>query len=463
MINRFLSNLSFSPNLIEGIDFYSKRLNRESSVRRMGLVFIVLAMFVQMFAAISPPEKSLAASPDNDVIVGGVSSLGSLQGKCYDSKHANARALYARFGLACSDLDIPSAKAAGVDHINVNFNFQQQGSQGTRTVGRTNYHQTGTNYLGVFGGTGYFSRPANVWQGSSDAYFFGKHKDPYGAYWYVWIIKDCGNIAYRPAPAPAAPAPAPAPTPAPAPVPTPAPAPVPVPVPVPVPTPPPPVPTPVVPVAAPPVPVPVPVPPATCKDSNSCKLPELEKEGRNLTQNLSPKLTTTTKAQAGDVIEYSLTTKNKNDVDIISYDITDSIGDILDYADIDQAFLASSSGSFSANEKTVSWNDQDIPANGQLKKVFRVKMKSPLPTTNQPNATAPDFDCIMENSYGSPVVIPVDCSIVKTVEQLPNTGPGETIGGAFAVTFISSYFFARSRLLSKELKLVKKSYKSSGA
>ncbi|MBW3569095.1 hypothetical protein KY385_03110 [Candidatus Parcubacteria bacterium] len=444
MINKLIANLAFSPNLIEGIDFYTKRLNQESSIRKLGLIFIVLAMLVQMFAAAVPPEKSLAQSPDNDVIVGGVSSMGQLQSKCYS--HSNVRALFARFGLACGEIETNKVLSGGVDHININFNFQYQGSQGTRTVGRTNYNHAGTNNLGSFNGTTYFSRPANVWNGGTPAYFLGKHKGTDNNYYYVWIIKDCGNIAYRPAPSP------PSPSPAPAPKPTPAAAPVPAPVPIPA----------VAPVVTAAAPVPVPAEPVTCKDTSSCKPPELDKEARNITQNLSSRLTSSTKARAGDVIEYTLTTANKNEVELVKYDIEDNIGDILDYADIDKSFLSEQGGSFSADKKTVAWTDQTIAANSSSKKVFRVKMKNPLPATNQPNATAPDFDCRMENSYGAPTVIQVDCAVVKAVETLPNTGPGETIGATFAVTFISSYFFARSRLLAKELKFIKKDHKFAG-
>ena len=229
--------------------------------------------------------------------------------------------------------------------------------------------------------------------------------------------------------------------------------------PVPVPVPPP---VPIPPAVIVPPPIPPKVVPTTCKDTNSCAPPELEKEAKNITQNLSPKLTSSTEAKAGDVIEYILTTTNKNDVEILDYDIEDAIGDVLDYAELDKSFLAEQSGSFSADKKTVLWANQTIAANGSMQKVFRVKMKNPLPTTNQPNATAPDFDCKMDNSYGNPVVINVDCAVVKVVETLPNTGPGETIGAAFAVTSLSSYFFARSRLLAKELKLIKKDYRSSG-
>ena len=50
----------------------------------------------------------------------------------------------------------------------------------------------------------------------------------------------------------------------------------------------------------------------------------------------------------------------------------------------------------------------------------------------------------------------VECPVMKTVEELPNTGPGTTVAIAFTVTTISGYFLARNNLLAKELKIVKK-------
>lgn len=265
MINKLLANLPFNPSMLEDVSFYAKRLRRESFLRKIGLAFIILSLVVQIFAAAVPPEKSLAQSSNNDVVIGGVANIGRMN------------------------------------------------------------------------------------------------------------------------------------------------------------------------------------------------------KVQNITQNLSSEQTPSAKARASDVIEYSLTTTNKNDDVIINYDIEDGVGDILDYAAIDQAFLSQHGGMLSTDKKTIVWANQTIPAKGELRKVFRVVMKNPLPTTNQPNKTAPDFDCKIENAYGSSTSIPVDCAVLKSIEQLPNTGPGTSVGIAFAITVVSTYFFARSHLLAKELMLVKKEYTSGGA
>ena len=67
MFKKLLSNLPFNPSLIGQVSFYAKRMHQETAIRRVGLIFVLLAFFVQFFAVISPPEPSLAAS-GNDII-----------------------------------------------------------------------------------------------------------------------------------------------------------------------------------------------------------------------------------------------------------------------------------------------------------------------------------------------------------------------------------------------------------
>ena len=68
--------------------------------------------------------------------------------------------------------------------------------------------------------------------------------------------------------------------------------------------------------------------------------------------------------------------------------------------------------------------------------------------------------------YGSSVNIKLPPSIIKTtelgVQSLPETGPGTTLTAGFAVTTFAAYLFARSRLLAKELDIVKKDFTSTG-
>lgn len=589
MLNKFLSNLPYNPSLLNDFSFYKARLQRENSIRTIGIIMLILSFIVQVFAAAVPAEKSLAYAGNNVIPSAPVYTLGDLTNKYND--RADVKALFNRFGLDSSDMSASKAQ-------NTNFNYQQQGSQGTRTVGRVNFASTRDHNLGSFAGTNFYSRSAAEWSGSSDAYYFGRNKGTDNNWWYVWVIKDCGNIAYRQAPPPENGIekiePEPSPQPASQPF------------------------TQTNPAIAPQVlctglyadqpigtrshttrltanyaanqanlvngitfdfgdgvvyrhggviidhtftndtratkvftvkvtinsplgdqtspvcqtnvtvmPENCPNNPNLAPDDPACKLCEynssipsndekcrpvceydasildndpeckqkceldsslapndpkcvcltqnqpedssincldlvVSKSAKNITQNLTDQQTTKKKANANDVIEYTLTTKNNGILDMNDYRTEDYIGDILDYSSIDTEFLATQNGKYDPNSKKVIWEGQTVPANGKLVNVFRVKLKPKLPLTNQPNTTAPDFDCKMQNGYGNEIVIPVNCGIAKKVEQLPNTGPGTTIGASFAITSIGGYFFARSKLLAKELKIIRKMYTSSG-
>jgi len=72
----------------------------------------------------------------------------------------------------------------------------------------------------------------------------------------------------------------------------------------------------------------------------------------------------------------------------------------------------------------------------------------------------------MTNVYGNTVNIKLPATVSKTAEvvgtSLPNTGPGASLIIGFSMVTIVGYFFARSRLLSKELSIIKADYTASG-
>ncbi len=191
-----------------------------------------------------------------------------------------------------------------------------------------------------------------------------------------------------------------------------------------------------------------------------------EKTARNLTQNLDENATPDTKAKAGDTIEYSLVTNNSYSYDRANVNVSDYVGDILEYAELDQAFLSSQGGSYDPETKTLSWNGQTIGANSELANQFRVKLKDPLPSTNQPGAMTTSYDCMMSNKFGNQLDIQVDCPLPKSAEyiteRLPNTGPGTSLAIGFVGTTVAAYFFARSRLLGQELELVRTDFANTG-
>ena len=57
--------------------------------------------------------------------------------------------------------------------------------------------------------------------------------------------------------------------------------------------------------------------------------------------------------------------------------------------------------------------------------------------------------------------IPVECPVTKqvveqTVQQLPHTGPTENMIFAGLLLAVASYFYARTRLMRKEVRLIRR-------
>jgi hypothetical protein len=157
-----------------------------------------------------------------------------------------------------------------------------------------------------------------------------------------------------------------------------------------------------------------------------------------------------------DVLEYNLTTYNGRPSDINNYEIKDYVGDVLDYADIDRGFLAGQGGTFNDKTKELVWTAQVLKPGQDNVKKFRIKLKDPLPSTNQPTKTSTAFDCKISNEYGNEISMKVQCPMVKSIETLPNTGPSSAILAAFGLVSFSGYFLARNGLISKEISIVKR-------
>jgi len=72
----------------------------------------------------------------------------------------------------------------------------------------------------------------------------------------------------------------------------------------------------------------------------------------------------------------------------------------------------------------------------------------------------------MTNVYGDTIIINLPPTIPKTVETigttLPNTGPGSSLIAVVSITVLAAFFFARSRLLAKEMDLVRSEYAATG-
>lgn len=182
----------------------------------------------------------------------------------------------------------------------------------------------------------------------------------------------------------------------------------------------------------------------------------------NKTQDKVGKSALETKLHAGDVLEYTLVTTNIQNYDRTGITISDYIGDVLEYAILDEAFLKGQGGVFDSKTKKITWSNLTIPANKELVRTFRVTIKSPIPTTNSPSGVTTGFDCKISNEYGNEITINIDCPLVKGIETLPKTGPGASVLMLTFITTLVGYFFARSRLLVKELSIVRTDYAMTG-
>ncbi|MEO7905141.1 MAG: hypothetical protein ABIR91_05115 [Candidatus Saccharimonadales bacterium] len=99
---KIVSNLAFSPALVGQLGFYAKRLRKEETTRRIGLIFTALALVVQSFAVFTPPDAANAAS-SRDFIYGGVSSLDQFV-RAYDKNQGNLKDIFTYAGVTRSEI-----------------------------------------------------------------------------------------------------------------------------------------------------------------------------------------------------------------------------------------------------------------------------------------------------------------------------------------------------------------------
>ncbi|MDB5186092.1 MAG: hypothetical protein JWL85_615 [Candidatus Saccharibacteria bacterium] len=424
MFKKLISNLPFNPSLIGQVSFYSKRLHSETSVRRSGLIIVVLAMFLHIFAIISPPEATLAES-SNDIIRGGFSSREEAVRECRDKRKDFADIL-AYYRVTCDIL----AGAQTVTSRSTSHN-RQLDSLGRSPKG-PKIERTGKvtdEYKVVIDGKTFYM--GNQWSfdgGAYSDYKVLKMTNLDGK--VIMVMYRCGNIVtigkYTP--------------------------------------------------PAPPKPV---KPTDVCKnvpgtqtkpeqcrpceaaesntDTASCM--ELKKAARNSTKNINDANGTT--ANGGDTIVYTLSTKNTGKVKADKYVIEEDLNDVLDYADVVDLH-----GGTQDKNNIVRWPATTINPGATIQKQITVKIKNPIPQTPVSLSDPTRYDLVMTNVYGTAVNIKLPQTPGKTSEvlasTLPQTGPGSSTIVVFSITVIASYFFARTRLMAKEVDVIRNDFSVSG-
>jgi hypothetical protein len=189
---------------------------------------------------------------------------------------------------------------------------------------------------------------------------------------------------------------------------------------------------------------------------DSCKAQLFsEKSAKNLTQDGVSASTTT--AQASDRIQFTLSLTNKGTAPS-TVTFSENLRDVLEYATIQD----NGGGTLNSDSKVLSWGDVKLNPGQKTERTFVVKVMDTIPTTSRGISEPASFDCLMTNTFGNTVTVKVDCATPKvleaSVEQLPSTGPGENMLFAGILASVVVFFYARSRQMSTEVRLIRKEF-----
>lgn len=461
MFKKIVSNLTFSPALIGQLGFYAKRLKNEDTTRRLALIFTVLALLVQSLAVFNPSESANAAS-SNDMVYGGIGQSLDNFLKPYDANTLKIKDAMDYTGITREE--IVAAKytswQAGtklswgfVPH----FSYEQGERQHIILDQDGNYSTT------------IYSRPLSLWKGPNNtAYGWVGQSKTMG--WFA-IMQVCGNLVTEKIPSkPPVNEPEPViektpestPEPTPEPEKKPNPSPVTTPDSTPAPT------TPIVTETGITTPKcsynknllendpdckPCPGNESIWINDKICQ-PNIVKSKKaiNITQNFIDSSSTITKA--GEQIRYAITLENTG-LNTATQTIEDNLSDILEYSSI----IDSGGGLLDKDTGIIKWPEVSIESQKSQTRTYTVRLFDEIPALAQGKSDPTSYDCIMTNTFGNSINTKVECPIIKTVEtiatELPTTGPGENILFACIVLFIAAYFFARTRQLEKEIRIIR--------
>lgn len=159
-------------------------------------------------------------------------------------------------------------------------------------------------------------------------------------------------------------------------------------------------------------------------------------------------------AQAGETIEYTLTTTNSGTAEANDYVVSDNINDTLEYADL----IDPRGGVLSGGQ--LEWPKTDITAGASYLASYVVRVKNPLPTTPASTSDPKSFDLVMDNVYGNLVSTHLAApTAAKAVEMatttLPQTGPATTTLVVLVLASAIAYFYFRNRQLVTEVAMLR--------
>ena len=512
MFKKIVSQLSFSPALVSQLGFYAKRLRKEQTTRRLGLVFVALALVVQSLVVFQPPEAANAAS-NNDFIVGGLGlgsnrSLNNFLGP-YDRNERRLQDVMNYFGITRAEITATQFKQFTIGDKK-SYGYENRAGSAAIPITDASFNTVTTIYgrnLNNFG-------PSN-----SQVWAYVGHSSKIG--WFA-IMQSCGNLVtdiYPPAPTP----------------------------------PPPPAkietsknavnvtqsnvdatkvaarendqvtftvnvkntggtaksvdlsdnltdvlkysklvknstgtinPTTKV-ITWPSVNL---GPGASvshsytvqmnsslisttteCKMRNNftdkivtvpvaCTTPPAKIETSKTATNVSQGNVdaTTVTAKENDRITFTITASNTGGTPK-TFTFEDHVGDALEYAKL----IDNGGATLNEKDRILTWPEITLKPGEKQVRTFAMQILATIPATPAGVSDPSSYDCKIENAfYTSSVVFPVTCPTPKIIEQivpeLPKTGPGENILFAGIILSVVTFFYLRSRQLGTEVRLIRR-------
>jgi uncharacterized repeat protein (TIGR01451 family) len=196
MFRKIISHLSFSPALVGQLGFYARRLRKEETTRRLGLIFVALALVVQCLAVFQPPE-SANASNTADFVPGGL-GLGANKSlnhflAPYDANSRNLKDVMTHLGITRAE--IASAQFSSFITGTTKLSWGYEPRPGTTAVPINN--SAGTRVQTVY------ARPISIANGTNTRiYGWIGHSAKVG--WFA-IMQACGNLVTEHIPKPPTP------------------------------------------------------------------------------------------------------------------------------------------------------------------------------------------------------------------------------------------------------------------
>ena len=494
MFEKILSLLPYNPGLAQQLSFYGQRMRGEASIRRTGLVFLILAFLVQFFAVISPPVATVADST-NDLIDGGFSTTAQAVNACKTNVKSYGTIL-SNYGISCNDV-----VAGTLLNIKSTDSNKQLYSMGWNPVGPVNAdthkktNETPVNLSGL--SRAVYWRYLWSWDTGASSSYKVLRVQSSTTHRVYYLMCQCGNLVSVGLPPQVPPCPynrgilsdsdkcvkpcpynhnlpasssqcvAPCPMPGKSGLPQTSPK------------------------CYAPCPYnsklaanspqcfkPCPYNKAIPTESDACFKPcqfnqnipsnspqckpctsatgssdtlacvAVSKTASDPTQGFTDANGQT--AQPGDTVIYTLFAKNNGKATVSGFLMQENLSDVLDYADV----VSLDGGSIDTTTGEVTWPTTDIKADATLSHTITVKVKNPIPQTPASTSDPGHFDLTMTNVYGNTINIKVPGSPVKTIATqsttLVNTGPGTSLFAVAFVVVLAGYFYGRARLLSKE-------------